>query len=291
MDGLGEVDDLSRLPGGGDRRQGLDRGRGIHTQQNGGLRGAVRVAHGDLHEEAVELCLGQRIGAVHVDRVLRGDDHERPGDGVGPSVHGDPPLLHHLQQCRLGLGRGAVDLVAVHEVAEDRTPVELELVDRLVVDGDPCDVRGQQVRGELDALQTPVDGGRQTPRQHGLADAGHVLDEQVALGYQADDGELDDLALPADDRLDVVDEPLAPLGDVRGGERRQWGVRVRRRVLRVGHGVLPGARVPVGPCADRCSSPARPYGFRAPVRQVTEPGHGGSPSVPDWSNHRELPNP
>ena len=38
---------------------------------------AARVAHRDLHEEAVELRLGQGIGAFELDRVLRRDDHER----------------------------------------------------------------------------------------------------------------------------------------------------------------------------------------------------------------------
>jgi hypothetical protein len=41
------------------------------------LGGTRRVAHLDAHEEAVELRLGQGIGALELDRVLRGDDHER----------------------------------------------------------------------------------------------------------------------------------------------------------------------------------------------------------------------
>ena len=38
----------------------------------------------------------------------------------------------------------------------------------------------------------------------GLADAGHVLDEQVALGEQADEGEQDDVVLALDDLTDVL---------------------------------------------------------------------------------------
>ena len=42
--------------------------------------------------------------------------------------------------------------------------------------------------------------------QRRLADAGDVLDEQVALGQEADEREVDLLALALDDLLDVVDE-------------------------------------------------------------------------------------
>ena len=47
-----------------------------------------RVADVDLHEEAVELRLGQRVGALVLDRVLRRDDEERVGQrrGVSPST-------------------------------------------------------------------------------------------------------------------------------------------------------------------------------------------------------------
>ena len=39
----------------------------------------VGVAHRHARHEAVALRLGQRVGAFHLDRVLRGDDHERRG--------------------------------------------------------------------------------------------------------------------------------------------------------------------------------------------------------------------
>ena len=45
-------------------------------------RGA-RVAHVQLEQEAIELRLGQRVGALRFDRVLRGDDEERLGQRAG----------------------------------------------------------------------------------------------------------------------------------------------------------------------------------------------------------------
>ena len=82
---------------------------------------------------------------------------------------------------------------------------ELELAGRPVEDGDAGDVGGQQVGGELDAAE----GARRCERgqrlgQAGLAHAGHVLDEQVAFGQQAEQRELDHLGLALDHALDVA---------------------------------------------------------------------------------------
>ena len=50
---------------------------------------ARRVADLQLEQEAVELRLGQRVGALVLDRVLRGDDDERVGQRVGPAPSTD----------------------------------------------------------------------------------------------------------------------------------------------------------------------------------------------------------
>ena len=41
------------------------------------LAGGVRIADAQPHQEAVELRFGQRVGAVVLHRILRGDHHER----------------------------------------------------------------------------------------------------------------------------------------------------------------------------------------------------------------------
>ena len=71
----------------------------------------------------------------------------------------------------------------------------------LVVDAHAGDVAGQQVRGELDPAHRAVDRAGQRLGQHRLADAGHVLDQQVALGEQHGDGEPDDVGLAVDHGL------------------------------------------------------------------------------------------
>ncbi|MPN44621.1 hypothetical protein SDC9_192186 [bioreactor metagenome] len=56
-----------------------------------------RIAHLDPGHEAVTLGLGEGIGALHLDRVLGGDDHERAGELVRGAVGRHLPLLHRLQ--------------------------------------------------------------------------------------------------------------------------------------------------------------------------------------------------
>ena len=67
--------------------------------------------------------------------------------------------------------------------------LEFEGLGVRVVDGDAEHVAGQHVAGELQAVEAAGDGARQGLRQRGLADAGHVLDQQVAARQQADQRE------------------------------------------------------------------------------------------------------
>ena len=178
------------------------------------LGGRAGVAHGQPGHEPVALRLGQRVGALHLDRVLRGDHHERRLERVGRAVDGDLALLHALEQRRLRLGRRAVDLVADDDVGEDAAGLELELAGLLVVDRHAGDVARHQVGRELDPLHRAVDRPGQRLGEHRLADAGHVLDQQVALGEQHRDGQPDDLGLALDDGLD---RRLDPAGRCRPG--------------------------------------------------------------------------
>jgi hypothetical protein len=64
-------------PGGGlaDRRL-VGAGGARHDLDQVGLRGERHV---DLEEEPIELRLGQRVGALHLERVLGGEHEERLG--------------------------------------------------------------------------------------------------------------------------------------------------------------------------------------------------------------------
>ena len=75
-------------------------------------------------------------------------------------------------------------------------------------------VARQQVGGELDAVERAVDGAGERLREHRLADAGHVLDEQVALGQEHGEGGRDRLALARDDGLDVLHDARGERADL-----------------------------------------------------------------------------
>ena len=62
---------------------------------------AVRIIDVDLHQEAVELRLGQRIGAFLLQRVLRRQHMERRRQVVARARDRHVMLLHRLQQRRL----------------------------------------------------------------------------------------------------------------------------------------------------------------------------------------------
>ena len=106
-----------------------------------------RIAERGPHEEAVELRLRQRVGAVLLDRVLGGDEEERIGQRVCKSVDSHLQLCHSLQERRLRLRERAVDLVDEHE---DRPALELELTVLRVPDREARHVGGLQVRRALD---------------------------------------------------------------------------------------------------------------------------------------------
>ncbi len=230
MDRAHRVDQLDDLIGVRDRLEVVERGgAAVHVQHLELGRGAG-IADRDARHEAVPLRLGQRVGALHLHRVLRRDDHEGAGQFMGLPVHRHLALLHRLQQRRLGLGGGAVDFVADHDLGEDRAGLELELPALLVEDADPGDVGGQQIRGELDPPHRTVDGAGQRLGKHGLAHPRHVLDEQMALGQQHRQREPYDLRLALDHTLHRTVHPLH-----RGGQISQAHAVVVRR-----HSALPG---------------------------------------------------
>ncbi len=118
--------------------------------------------------------------------ILRRQSHERRRQGKGLAFNGDLPFLHHFQQRRLGLGRGAVDLVGQQEVAEHRPPADFKPFLAQVVQGMAGHIAGHQIGGELDAGEPGVDAGRQGPRQQGFAQTRHALDQDMTGGAQGD---------------------------------------------------------------------------------------------------------
>ncbi len=171
-------------------------------------------------QEAVQLTLRQRVGALELIGVLGGQHEERRAQRPGLAVYRHLPVAHRFEEGALGARRGTVDLVGEDDVGEDRARLEDEGALALVVDADAEQVAGQQVRRELDAVKGARQAAGDGLGQQRLADAGHVFEQEVAFGEQGDEGHLDHVGLAEKDGRDVVAQPAQQ--DVRVG-----GVHVR----------------------------------------------------------------
>ena len=163
-----------------------------------------RIVDDDVEEEAVELRLWERIGALLLDRVLRREDEERLGQGTRLAAHGDAVLLHRLEERGLRLRRSAVDFVRKEQVGEHRTAHEAEGVRArqlvLVKDLSARHVRRHQVGGELDAAEVEVEDVRKRLDKERLRKAGDAHEERMAAREDRDQRLLDYVLL-ADDHL------------------------------------------------------------------------------------------
>ena len=161
----------------------------------------ARIADPGLHQEAVELRLGERVGALLLDGVLRGHDQERLRQRPALLRHGDLPLLHRFQQGGLHLGRGAVDLVGQQQVVEDRTGAKLELARLRPEDVGAGQVRRQQVGRELHPVKAGLEAAAEHLHRPGLGQSRHALHQQMPPREQRNEHVLDELLLAEDARL------------------------------------------------------------------------------------------
>jgi len=162
----------------------------------------------DLHfqHEAIHLRFGERVGPFLLDGILRGQHQKGRPEAEGLLTDGHLPLLHRLQQRRLHLRRRAVDLIGEDDVGKDRPLVDEKVPLLLVVDEGPQEVGGQEVGGELDALEVrPERAGEGTHRER-LGQARHTLQKHVPVGEEPDQEALDHVALPDDHAADFVEQ-------------------------------------------------------------------------------------
>ena len=191
----------------------------VHAGQQAALRLRIGITHLDAHQEAVELRFRQRKGADLVCGVLRGDDEERHGQRARRAFYGHLLFLHRLEQRALRLGRGAIDLVRQDHLRKDRAGMEFEFAGFCfntwaLIHRHAEDIGGQQVAGELDALELQAQRARQHVRQRGLADTRQILDQQVAARQQARKRETDLFRLAEDDLLGLLDDVVQVLAHV-----------------------------------------------------------------------------
>ena len=175
------------------------------VEQDFALGRLVGIVDVDFHQEAVELRLGQRIGAFLLERVLRRQHVERLGQIVAGAGDRHMLFLHRLQQRRLGARTGAVDLVGHQQLREHRAGDEAEAA--LAARGflqhlGAENVGRHQVGRELHALGVQAERDAHGLHQLGLGEAGHADQQSMAAGQHGDQRALDHDVLAEDHRAD-----------------------------------------------------------------------------------------
>ncbi len=156
-----------------------------------------------VEHEAVELGLGEGVGAFLFDGVLGGHDEKGFGEAVLDAAGGDLVFLHGFQECGLGFGGGAVDFVGEDRIGEDGAADEAEGAFAghffFFDDFGAGDVGGHEVGGKLDAVEGERKGFRESGDQEGFGEAGDADEEAVAAAEEGDQEFFHDLGLADDD--------------------------------------------------------------------------------------------
>ena len=214
MHGPGDVDHLDDLCRCDDRLEVEERGtHSVRVEDLEFLRPGG-VSDGHSHHEAIQLGLREGIGALVLQRVLGGNDDEGRRQRTGDAIAGDLALRHRFEQCSLGLRARPVDLVPHDDVGEDGSLFEDELGRLPIPDRDSSDIRGQEVGGELDAIERAVDRSCHRLGEQRLPDARHIFDQNVTFGEQAQQHQFDGLAFALDDTLDVRCDRIETRGEL-----------------------------------------------------------------------------
>jgi hypothetical protein len=166
-----------------------------------------------------------------------GSEHqERQRQLVGVAAGGDPVLLHRLEERRLGLRRGPVDLVGEDQVGEHRPADEPEGAPPggvvLLEDLGAGDVGRHQIGRELDPREAEVERLGQRRDEERLGQPGDADEQAVTAREQRGEQVVHDLALADHPLLDLADDLLGGPGDL--GDRLE--VRLLRR-RRAGEGI------------------------------------------------------
>ena len=79
-----------------------------------------------MHEKAIELRFGQRIGAFLLQRILSRHYQKQIGQRISLSPDGDLTLCHRFEQRRLDLCRCAVDFIGKYQIVKQRSLLKFE---------------------------------------------------------------------------------------------------------------------------------------------------------------------
>ena len=189
-----------------------------------------RVIHPQLEHETIQLRLGEGIGPLLLDRVLRREHKERRRKVMRLAGGRDLMLLHRLQQRRLGLRGRAVHLVGEDDVRKHRPPHEAEAAlpggDVLFDDLRAGDVGRHQVGRELDPRELELERFGDGLHHQRLRESGHADEQRVAARENRGEDAVQHIPL-AHDALADLSEQVGARGrkaleqlDIAGGSGR-----------------------------------------------------------------------
>ncbi len=123
-----------------------------------------------------------------------------------------PPMAMTCRSCMAPRARARsgpwpgreLDFVGEDEVRKDRAAVGRELAGFRLEDHRADDIAGEKVGGELDALELDAEGDAEGLDEERLGEAGHALEEDVAVGEEGDEQVLDGGILADDGLADFV---------------------------------------------------------------------------------------
>ena len=134
-----------------------------------------------MHQEAIELGFGQGIGTLLFQRVLGRHDEKDIRQQIGLAADRDLPFGHGFEQCRLHLGRGAIDFIGQNQIVEQRSALELKAGVLGTIDFGTGEIGRQQIRGKLNAVKTPLNTVTEHLDGARLGQTRSTLYEQVSV--------------------------------------------------------------------------------------------------------------
>ena len=161
-----------------------------------------------LHHEPVYLRLGQRVGSLRLDGILRSHYQKRLGNPVALAGDRDLAFLHHLEQRALHFRRRPVDLIGKKKIGEDGAQRGDKVAGLLIVDARSHQIRRHEIRRELNSPERPANGSGEGLDGKGLGEPWDALDEQVSLRQDGHQHTLQEMILADDDLLYLVEDAL-----------------------------------------------------------------------------------
>ena len=182
--------------------------------QNPALGRAIGIGDIDLHQKAIELGLGQGIGAFLLQRILRREHMEGAGQIMPFTGDGDVIFLHRLKQRGLGSRTGPVDFVGHEQLRENGSPHKAEApasAGSFFKDFGAKNIGGHQVRRELDTPRIQAEHNAERFDKFRFGETWHTDKQAMAARKKGDQSLFNHLRLAKNDGLERAARGSDPL--------------------------------------------------------------------------------